>query len=233
MRNFAFVLLLLVVCAVVLSCNKPPEEDASSNMPIAKPAPIESGDTGTPPPAPTATAPGGENIKTTPLETTSGAGTVHKDPLPAGFGDYEDINLKVDPSVNAYDFEAVDINGNTVKLADFRGNWVYIDFWATWCAPCMAELPNVAALQTKIPGLIVFGISLDDKGSTDKVKEVMTKNNMTIPQFIDADQSESIAEKYSVNPIPFSVLINPEGKIVMKAVRGEKMVEAIEQAMKG
>ncbi len=237
MRKFASVLVLLVAFVAILSCNKPPEEDTTTDMPIAttqpSDAPLETTTPTTDSPATTLTTPGGDQVTTNVIEPGGEPPVAYKDPLPTDFGEYKDINIKVDPPVNVYDFEAVDINGNVVKLVDFRGSWIYIDFWATWCPPCMAEMPNVGQLQTKIPGLLVLGISLDDKGSVDKVKDAMTKLNLHIPQFIDADQKEPIADKYGVNAIPFSVLVNPEGKIVMKAVRGEKMFEAIEQAMKG
>jgi len=78
----------------------------------------------------------------------------------------------------------------------------------------------------------VIGISLDDAGDVAKVKDVIARHKIAFPQIIDAAQKDSIARKYGVSPIPFSVLINPEGKIVMKAVRGEEMFAKIKEAMR-
>jgi len=155
----------------------------------------------------------------------------HLDALPSSFGAYRNINIKLGTPVNAYDFESADLDGKPVNLLDYRGSWVYIDFWATWCPPCMVELPHVAKLSSEFSDLKVIGISLDGSGDVKKVKDVAKDKGLKFPLVIDEAQATSIAGNYGVSSIPFSVLINPEGKIVMKAMRGEGMFGAIRKAM--
>ena len=95
----------------------------------------------------------------------------------------------------------------------------------------MAEMPHIAKLSSEFPDLNVIGISLDGKGDVKKVKDAAKDKGLKFPLVIDEAQETSIATNYGVSTIPFSVLINPEGRIVMKAMRGEGMFDAIRKAM--
>lgn len=157
--------------------------------------------------------------------------TLHTDSLPSGFGEYKSINIPISEELYAYDFEAVDIDGNQMNLADFRGRYVYLDFWATWCGPCIKELPNLKNLAKKYADLQVIGISLDTSVDPGSMKEFAKNNGIEFPLVIDSYQDKQIADRYKVSSIPFSVLIDPDGKILYKALRGEEMIDVIGRAM--
>ena len=157
--------------------------------------------------------------------------TLHKTLLPKDFADTEAANVAVTDTVYAYDFEAKTMDGKSLNLADFRGKWVFIDFFATWWGGCVAEFPRVAQLDTKIPSLNVIAVSFDSPEDKGKVKTFMTEQKASFPVIIADDQTEEIVKLYSIQFIPFSVLVNPEGRIVFKALRGDDMYKTIKDAM--
>ncbi len=120
------------------------------------------------------------------------------------------------PTVNyAPDFEVMDKDGNTVKLSDFRGKPVVLNFWATWCPPCKAELPDFDEAATAYGEEVTFlMVNLTD-GSRDTVslvKEFVSDNGYTFPVYFDTQYSA--ANAYRVSSIPTTYLINAEGEII-------------------
>jgi len=128
------------------------------------------------------------------------------------------------------DFSAADIDGRTWRLGDLRGRVVLLDFWATWCGPCLAEMPNVIRLRERYPEdrLVILGISLDrsDRLSVDAFRAWLLKRRMPWPQIYDgkAWQAE-IARLYDVKSIPFPVLIDADGAVVAagEGARGKNL----------
>lgn len=112
----------------------------------------------------------------------------------------------------AADFKLQDLNGKTVKLSDFKGKPVLIDFWATWCPPCREAIPGIEKLHKAYSGkgLVVLGISLDE-GGWDSVKSFTAEYGIT---YMVLKGTEDVAAMFKVRSIPMFVILNKDGKIV-------------------
>src|SRR5206468_2602211 len=118
------------------------------------------------------------------------------------------------------DFDEKDLAGKPLSIANYKGKVVLLDFWATWCPPCRAELPNVIETYKKNhdKGFEIIGISLD-KDET-KLKDFMKEKEMTWPQFYDGKfWQNKLAVKYGINSIPATYLLDTQGKIIAKNLR--------------
>ena len=122
------------------------------------------------------------------------------------------------------DFEKKDTAGKPLSIANFKGKVVLIDIWATWCEPCVAELPNVLKTYEKYhgKGFEIVGISLDQDAS--KLASFTKEKNMTWPQFFDGKgRGNELAVKYGVNSIPATYLLDAQGNIAAKDLRGDAL----------
>jgi thiol-disulfide isomerase/thioredoxin len=129
-------------------------------------------------------------------------------------------------------FNESSLSGAALNLAAYRGKVTLIDFWATWCGPCKAEMPNVIATyrQYHERGFEIIGVSLDQERGA--VSRFTAANGMTWQQYFDGlGWKNKLAEKYGVDSIPMAYLLDRHGIIVGKSLRGPKLTEAVDQAL--
>ena len=125
-----------------------------------------------------------------------------------------------------------DMAGKTVRLSDYvgKGNYVLVDFWASWCGPCRAEMPNVRNVYNRFhpKGFEIVGISLDSQ--SDDWQHATEQMGITWPQMSDLKGWKSeAATLYGVRSIPFTLLFDPDGKVVATGLRGESLMQKLEQ----
>ena len=116
----------------------------------------------------------------------------------------------------APEFELRDPAGKQVRLSELRGNVVFLNFWATWCPPCIEEMPAMEKLHQELAkdGLVILAVDFQER--PEQVKEFLTKHNLTFTALLDRD--EKVSELYQAWALPVSVIINKRGEIAARAM---------------
>lgn len=106
--------------------------------------------------------------------------------------------------------------GNQINLLQLRGKIVFVNFWATWCLPCIEEMPAMEKLHQELQkdGLVILAVNFQE--GPERVKEFLTKHNLTFTALLDHDGK--VAERYQAWALPVSVIINKRGEIVARAM---------------
>ena len=137
------------------------------------------------------------------------SGSIPNSPLPVI--ELEEVNQE---SVPPFSFQTLD--GKNYSISDFKGKTILINFWATWCAPCVVEFPKLIALAKQNPDIVIIGLSSDIDDA--KIIRFLDKNPDNLPNFlISRDQKRKItADVFQTYKLPETVIISPSGKIVKK-----------------
>jgi thiol-disulfide isomerase/thioredoxin len=158
------------------------------------------------------------------------------DRSPLDLGEIE-ISLKADikkGQTAAPDFEATDMAGEKFKLSDFHGKYVLLDFWATWCGPCIGEFPYLKQVHDKFKDrkdFVMTSLSLDK--TINEPREFLKKNELPWRQGYLGEWSQTkVPEQYGVQGIPAIFLVSPEGKIIETELEGSSMVDRVEKYLK-
>ncbi len=137
---------------------------------------------------------------------------------------------KMDGKPLAKDFELPDLDGNKVKLSDFKGKVVLVNFWATWCPPCRAEIPSMQRAWNILKDKDVMLLAIHVGGNEDRVWTFLTDFGVEFPVLLDA--SSKVSRAWPMMGLPVSFVIDPEGRIALQAIGGrewddEKMIAQI------
>lgn len=122
----------------------------------------------------------------------------------------------------APDFTLTDINGQTVSLSDFEGQQVIVNFWTSWCGPCLEEMPNFQKFHETYPDVVLLTINCNPE---DSIEEFVTNNGYTFPVLLDSGE---VQQAYGITGYPETFVINEDGIVVDKIV-GSMTYEMMEE----
>ncbi|MNX82726.1 Thiol-disulfide oxidoreductase ResA [compost metagenome] len=136
----------------------------------------------------------------------------------------------------APEFAQMNTENKAVKLSDYRGKYVLVDFWASWCGPCRAENPKVLKAYNafKDKNFTVLGVSVDQERDREKWLKAIKDDGMPWMQLVDPnhDDPKGAGNLYAIKAIPSNFLIDPQGKIIAKNLRGDALEKKLAEVIK-
>jgi peroxiredoxin len=136
-------------------------------------------------------------------------------------------SLKIRPGFKAPEFSIRTLDGDSLRLSDFQGKFLLIDFWGTWCGPCRGEIPHLKKLFANMPQdtFALLGIARDDSSSLRKYIE---EENILYPNAI---APEEVLNRFGITGYPTTLLIDPQGQIIGKNLRGSNIEDLVRGKM--
>lgn len=129
-------------------------------------------------------------------------------------------------------FEFPTVDGEMVNLKEFRGKYLVVDFWASWCGPCRNEIPHMKDLYEVYKGKDIEFLSVSIDKSKNAWKKAMRQEDMAWPQLQAPGSGKDIMKEYQFSGIPYIILLDKEGKIVAKQLRSESLKKQLESIFK-
>ncbi|MBX2842126.1 MAG: TlpA family protein disulfide reductase [Flammeovirgaceae bacterium] len=141
-----------------------------------------------------------------------------------GIVDSEIRGMKLREGATAPEFSVLASNGDSISLGDLKGKFVFIDFWGTWCGPCIGELPNIKDMVNTLPieQFQVIGLMQDNEKS---LRKFLSTQSLPYPNAI----AKEAVKQYGVTAFPTTFLIAPDGKIIAKNLRGKELAEKVKE----
>ena len=140
------------------------------------------------------------------------------------------VTQQLDPNVPAIDFSLPDLTGKQRNINEWQGKIRIINFWATWCPPCLKEIPEFIKLQNSHNKDLQFiGIAIDDKQAVEEYLETI---NINYPMLISGDEGIALSHQLGnvINAVPFTIIVNQQGQIIHRQpgeLSNEKIIEII------
>jgi peroxiredoxin len=171
-------------------------------------------------------------LSTKSLDSEKGVFVLREHPA----SDYKRIELRIGAEIPNFDF--TDFEGKARKLSEFRGKYLLIEFWGTWCGPCVAEVPNYKKAYEKYQprGFEILG--MDEDKELDQVKKFISEQGITWTNATTASIKELIEQRFRITAFPTTILLDPKGKIISLGrkdqlpLRGEELLNTLENLMR-